>query len=315
MMLFVNTMSNTPHPTAARPCIRSANPSYPSPLRGGRLGGGTFRQLRILIIFLLVTTILTALTAQAQNAATLPQGEFSALTRTGSARVVEVINPLSVKLDNGYVVRLTGLNFPDYDFTGERTGPFALMSMHILRDMLEGQEVEIYQTRRKDLGRTNQMGHALAHLVRKSDGAWVQGALVRLGLALAQTSQRNPEMAAQLYALEGQAREEKIGLWEEERIWPAEKAGDHLNSFAIIEGTIESAAMKKNRVYLNFGGNWRDDFTVSIAPEDRRAFAKAQINPLDWNGAHVRVRGWVQKYNGPLIEIDHPQALEVLDEP
>jgi len=65
-------------------------------------------------------------------------------------------------------------------------------------------------------------------------------------------------------------------------------------------------------VYLNFGKNWRDDFTVSIAPENKRVFSKQSINPLEWNGKILRVRGWVEDYNGAYIEIDHPQAVEVL---
>ncbi|MCB9982063.1 MAG: thermonuclease family protein [Rhodospirillales bacterium] len=252
--------------------------------------------------------------AFAQSEDALPGGDFGELKRTGSAQVLEAISPLTLKLSNGSIVRLSGVHFPDYDFTGERTGPFALTALKILKDMLEGQQVEIYQTPKKDWGRTNQMGHALAHLMRKNDGAWVQGTLVRLGLAQVKTSQRNPEMAEHLYALEALARSEKLGIWETEQILSPETAGEHLNSFQIVEGVIQSAAIKKNRIYLNFGGNWRDDFTVSIAPEDRRIFSKAQINPLDWNGAHVRVRGWIEEYNGPYIEINHPQALEVLSD-
>jgi micrococcal nuclease len=30
------------------------------------------------------------------------------------------------------------------------------------------------------------------------------------------------------------------------------------------------------------------------------------------NGKTIRVRGWVRNYNGPLIEITHPQQIEVL---
>ncbi|HOO81810.1 MAG TPA: thermonuclease family protein [Alphaproteobacteria bacterium] len=267
----------------------------------------------ILVFFLLLANLYSIGAAYGQDASALPASDFSALRKTGEAQVLEVISPLTVKLSNGDIVRLPGLHFPDYDYTAERTGPFALTAMKVLQDMLEGKKVEIYQTPKKDWGRTNRMGHALAHLVRSDSGLWAQGMLIRLGLAQVKTSQRNPEMAAQLYALEAEARHEKIGIWEnDDVILSPEDALKHLNSFQIVEGVIQSAAMKKNRVYLNFGGNWRNDFTVSIAPEDRRIFSKAEINPLDWNGAHVRVRGWVEEYNGAYIEIDHPEALEIL---
>lgn len=241
----------------------------------------------------------------------LPHGDFSALREMDEAEVLQVISPTTLKLSNGQLINLTGIHLPDY--TTEKAGPFALTALKVLKDMLEGQRVLIYQTKTKDLGRTNRMGHTLAHLVRKSDGAWVQGTLVRLGLAVVKTSQRNPEMAKQLYALEAQARADKIGLWEQSGIiLTPEQAPEHLNSFQIVEGKIISTAMKKNRVYLNFGNRWQNDFTVSIAPENRRVFAKAMINPLDWRGKTIRVRGWVEDYNGAYIEIDHPEAVEIL---
>ncbi len=272
-----------------------------------------FKSRHILVFFLLFANFLGTGIVQGQETAPLPVNDFSALKQTGEAQVLEVISPLTVKLSNGELVRLPGLHFPDYDYTAERIGPFALTAMKVLKDMLEGQQVVVYQTPKKDWGRTNRMGHTLAHLARADNGLWAQGMLVRLGLAQVKTSQRNPEMAVQLYALEAEARAEKLGAWEaDDIILSPEDTPQHLNSFQIVEGTVQSAAMKKNRVYLNFGGNWRDDFTVSIAPEDRRVFTKAEINPLDWNGARVRVRGWVEDYNGAYIEIDHPQTLEIL---
>ena len=263
----------------------------------------------ILVILAVLASFLWVAPVTAESP--FPQGNFEALKETGTAQVLEVISPLTMKLDNGDIVRLSSLHLTDY--TPDNAGPFALTALKILKDMLEGQVVVIYQTNNKDLGRTNRMGHALAHIVRKSDGAWAQGILVGLGLAQVKTSQRNMEMAAQLYALENAARKNKDGIWAEDTvILDHMDSGKYLNSFQIVEGTIESAALKKNRVYLNFGRNWRDDFTVSIAPEDKRVFNKAGINPLEWNGKRVRVRGWVDDYNGPYIEIDHPEAIEIL---
>jgi len=120
-------------------------------------------------------------------------------------------------------------------------------------------------------------------------------------------------MAEQLYALEAEARKDKIGIWaEESAILTPEEAERHINSFQIVKGRVRSAAIKQNRIYLNFGHNWRTDFTVSIAPEDRKFFSKAGYNPLEWNGRDVRVRGWIEDYNGAYIEINHPTAIEIM---
>jgi len=33
---------------------------------------------------------------------------------------------------------------------------------------------------------------------------------------------------------------------------------------------------------------------------------------LELEGYNVRVRGWLKEYNGPMVELSHPEQLEVL---
>ena len=243
---------------------------------------------------------------------TLPSGDFSDLRKTDTTQVLEVLSPYTVKLANGDIIRLTGLNYTDY--AGAEAGPFAITALKILKDMLEGEDIEVYQTPKKDTGRMNRMGHQLAHLMRRDDGAWAQGVILSLGLAQVQTTQSNAEMAAQMYMLEDAARKANLGIWPgDDAILTPDNAAEHVNSVRIVEGVIKSTAMNKNRTYLNFGGNWRDDFTISIAPENKRRFSKNGMNPLEWSGKRVRVRGWLEDYNGPHIEIDHPEALQFIE--
>jgi endonuclease YncB( thermonuclease family) len=264
---------------------------------------------RILAFFILLTSLFV-LPAVAQDEALLPKGDFSDLTLEGTAEIIQIIDPLTLQLHDGSLVALTGLDFPDFDV--HESGDFALVARNILQDVVGGEAVNIYQTKRADWGRVNRMGHHLTQMERKKDSAWVQGTLLSLGLARVMTTQRNPEMAEQMYALEQKAREAKTGLWESGAyaVLTPEQTPDHLDSFQIVEGTIVSASIKYNRVYLNFGADWRKDFTVSIAPADKRIFLKQGIDPLALNGETVRVRGWLREYNGPYMEIDHPEALE-----
>ncbi len=268
----------------------------------------------ILACFLYLASFFVPPFAFAQEGISLPHGNFEALRNTGIARVNTVISPYSIQLDDGRIIRPAGLEFPDMNFNAPEPGGYALTATEILRDLLEGQEVNIYQTTRKDRGRTNRMRHHLAHLERRSDKAWLQGTLLTLGLARVQTTQRNPEMAAQMYELEAAARAQKIGLWEDERyqVRRVDDAQNYLNSLQIIEGRVRSAALRKNTLYLNFGPDWRSDFTLSISGENRRRFTKQGLDPLNWAGTLLRVRGWVRKYNGPFIEIDNPESIEIL---
>ncbi|MCK5284782.1 MAG: thermonuclease family protein [Alphaproteobacteria bacterium] len=266
----------------------------------------------ILVFFTLLTSFFYTSISAAENE-TLPKGDFSKMKRSDIVTVSQIINPQTLQLHDGRIIRLSGINYPDYNT--ENTGKFSLMAMDILRDMLEGESVTLYHTQKKNLGRMNRMGHHLVQLERQKDGVWIQGTLLTLGLARVYTTQRNPEMSAQMYAFEDTARNEKLGIWEDEtyKILTPETAIEHLNSFQIIEGLIESTALKNNRIYLNFGKNWKTDFTVSIAPADKRIFSKQGIDPLQWNNKTIRVRGWVESYNGAYIEINHPQAIEVIE--
>ena len=85
-------------------------------------------------------------------------------------------------------------------------------------------------------------------------------------------------------------------------------------SFQLIEGRVTDAVRIKGQVYLNFGQDWRSDFTITLKAKVARQFAKAGVDPLSLKGrmVRVRVRGWLKKYNGPMIEASHPEQIEVI---
>jgi hypothetical protein len=91
-----------------------------------------------------------------------------------------------------------------------------------------------------------------------------------------------------------------------------ENLGRDRGSFQIVEGKVESAAVKGGRAYLNFSGDWKNDFTVTIAPDDMKTFRKRHVNPRDYAGKTVRVRGLIDWYRGPEIELMGPENIEVL---
>ncbi len=241
-----------------------------------------------------------------------PIADFSgALKMTGKAKVVEVINPLTVRLSDDRIIHLTGLDYPDIDF--HEPGPLSVTSQEILKDFLKGHVVLIYQTPSSKSGRLNRMEHSIAHLVRQKDKVWVQGLLLKLGLARTRTTLYNFELAAEMMELENYARIKEQGLWlnEEYKVLSPELANNKIDEYAIVEGKVISASMKNNKVYLNFGQNWKKDFTVAISSKDLRKFTKLHIDPKQWGGKTVRVRGWIRDYYGPFMEINHPSRFEL----
>ncbi len=250
----------------------------------------------------------------------LPKGDFEELRKVGVSTVTEVINPMTVKLKDGRMIALTGLDYPDLDFYDP--GELAVTAQQVLEDFLVGKKVIIYQTPKSDAGRKNRMGHDIAHLARidenhpddESAAIWAEGVMLSLGLARTRTTKYNRQMAGQMFELEAKAREQKVGLWSMDKysVLTPEQATEHIGSFQIVEGKIQSISRHKNNLYINFGGNWRDDFTIGISGNNMRTFTNERIYPDRWNGEHIRVRGWVESYNGPFIEIDHPEKIELI---
>jgi hypothetical protein len=83
--------------------------------------------------------------------------------------------------------------------------------------------------------------------------------------------------------------------------------------FALVEGKVLSVHQSGATLYLNFGRRWTKDFSVIILRRNRRKFAAAGIVPRQLQGRRIRVRGWIERRGGPLIEADAPEQIEPLD--
>ena len=123
---------------------------------------------------------------------------------------------------------------------------------------------------------------------------------------------------AALLAREDEARRAKRGLWADDAF--AVRAADDMarleqdaGTFQIVQGRIVSAQRRSNTVYLDFGADYRSDFTVMIPKDALPAFTAAGVKPVKLAGRTVRVRGWVSRFNGPAVEVTGPAGLEILD--
>src|SRR6187401_1036064 len=83
-------------------------------------------------------------------------------------------------------------------------------------------------------------------------------------------------------------------------------------SFQLVEGKVAKVGEGGGRIYLNFADDWRSDFTISIERKDVQAFAASGIDLKGLAGKHVRVRGWIEWRNGPMVAATHPEQLELL---
>lgn len=136
-------------------------------------------------------------------------------------------------------------------------------------------------------------------------------ALLQHGLAATASTAPASRLPSWL-AQEAAARQAGHGLWAERRYAPRTpaQAESLIGSFQIIEGTVQAASQVRNRVYLNFGPDWRHDFTITLTTRRKLPFVPAALA-----GQTVRARGWLRFNNGPMLVLENPALLERLPAP
>ncbi len=230
------------------------------------------------------------------------------------ARITEIVDGDTVVLADGRQVRLVGIQAPKLPLgrTGFEAWPLAKEAKAALSTLSLGREVRLaYGGRRGD-----RHGRALAHLIDESSRGWVQGALLEEGMARVYSFQDNRALVPEMLVREAAARANRRGIWADPfyAVRTPEEADRYLGRFELIQGRVRDVAIVRGRVYLNFGADWRSDFTASLASKVRRLFESEQIDPLSYRGRIVRVRGWLKSRNGPMVDITHPEQIEVIVE-
>ena len=260
-------------------------------------------------LFSAVCLILVA--AWSPAAAGPPPGLPADLEPGGSVRALEVVDGDTLVLEDGREVRLVGLQAPKLPLgrKGFAPWPLAAEAKQALERLALGRRLTLgFGGQDRDRHR-----RLLAHLYDE-EGIWIQGALLRLGLARVYSFADNRALVPQMLALEAEARAARRGIWAHPfyAVRPAAEAERHIGGFALVEGLVREVAVVRGRAYLNFGADWRTDFTVTLAPAERRRFEAEGAAPETYRGRRVRVRGWLKSYNGPMIEATHPEQIEVI---
>lgn len=222
--------------------------------------------------------------------------------------VADVTSGHSLTLASGLKVRLAGIIAPRWD------DPFGREAQAALAGLVQGQTVRLsYGGDPRD-----RYDRALAHVhTLNPDGGedvWLQAALIGLGMARVYTWPDEQIDARTLYQAEVTARAGARGLW----IDPAyavrgpdpNALAQFVDSVQLVEGIVTSTADIRGRAYLNFGADYRSDFTVAVAKKHRKRFSA--VDPVSLEGARVRVRGWIELTNGPMIWASHPARIEIL---
>lgn len=271
------------------------------------------RKIGLILLCLMLTPIAHSHAAEKEELAVKPtplELDYDRKTQIRDVtplKIKKVIDATSLLEESGQIYALTGIDIPNDNDTAPKTQKRVI-------ELTEGKKCTLYQTRSDKVGRINRMNHILGHLTCGKDDIWIQATLIAEGLARVRTTPENKEQYLKMLELEKSARDKKLGLWSipMNTVLTPTTASQNINNFVIVEGQIYATAQNKESIFLNFTSDWKTDFSIGIPAKLRKDFSKLRIDPMSLKGKTVRVRGWMRSYNGPYIELDHAEQLEVI---
>lgn len=234
-------------------------------------------------------------------------------------KAAQVIDGETLRLGDGRTLKLIGAlapKAPSWWKGPQKWGPEARVK-RALEKLLAGRQLRLAPAGREQ----DRRGRLLAHLFI-TDGPeriWVQGRLIEEGYARAYTLPGSRSCAHALLSRESQARKAGKGIWRNSffAVVDARETSKLLKrryTYQLVEGQVVSVARRRSWTFVNFGKDYRSDFTVAIRAGNRRSFLKSDISLEALQGKHIRVRGWIERWNGPAIKVTHPEQIELLEE-
>ena len=220
----------------------------------------------------------------------------------GTASVTAILDGRSMRLADGREIKLAGIDVP----------PTAGRPRRALENLVLGKDIALAAPS----DTPDRYGRILAFAFVNGSETPVQYNLLALGQARVAPNVQDKACSEALFREEQKAREARIGLWADPG-YAVRAAGDGValkplrGRFSVAEGRVVSVREAGATIYVNFGRRWSEALTVTILKRHERPFAAAGIEPKTLEGRIVRIRGYLDVRNGPVIEATRPEQIEI----
>jgi hypothetical protein len=191
-------------------------------------------------------------------------------------------------------------------------------SRHFIKKVVLNKKISFYSSGRlKD--RYNRLIVQIFYQ-QEEKRTWLQEALIQKGHAVAMALPTNWLCATELLTREKNIRErdEKSKILEFNFPIIRVENTKSLNqkqqgSFQIVKGRVFSISRTAQNTYINFSKNWRKDFTAVVSNHllKRKKGRWPKLKLL--KGKTIILRGWLDHYNGPLIRLETPEMIEIIN--
>lgn len=257
-------------------------------------------------------------------AAAGPLDGLEGLESGGTVDVVAALDGRTLRLADGRELRLAAIEVPAPALphggppaAGDERESGAVAALAdtaraALAELAAERAVAIYYDQR----RNDRYGRIVAHVVAPP-ALWLEAELLRRGLARVQTTRDVAAAAAELLRSEAEARAARRGMWALAvyQVHDAQNLGRWLDSFQVVAGHIAGVHRSPGRLWVEFAGERGQALELAIPSAANRLFRTAGLDLAGLVGADVRVRGWLRWQNGPIIDVDHPAQIEILNSP
>jgi endonuclease YncB( thermonuclease family) len=256
-----------------------------------------------------------------------------ALTRFASGRVKTVIDGRTFVFEDGREVRLAAIEVapiaarsrgepqlmqPDPINTRHDDGA-GEAARRALAALTAGREVVLKHADPKAppadrYGRLIAFGFVTNGTTERS----LQDALLASGHAQLSARIEPPACLPGLRAHEDAARRASLGLWADPlySVRNAERPADILpqrGRFAVVEGEVMSVRESGGTIYVNFSRRWSKGFSAFIRKRNAARFPAAGLDLKRLEGRRVEVRGFVEQRRGPLMAVERPEQIAIVD--
>jgi len=226
--------------------------------------------------------------------------------------VTEIIKPDTLRLANGKIFKLDNIRVPlQLDST----------AIEFLNKNVLNKKIGFYIVGKDTSARSDRFGHILAHAVSE-EGEWIQALIASRGLAWVSGSENSRDLFIPLLKYEDLARTQGLGLWQLSAFAIRDNEtirNNTYNSFQVYEGKIRSVNSRGKFAFYNFDRDHKTDFTIVINGDKvlpfRLSTGAHSAAPVDFVGKRIRIRGWIEENNGPMIDLQFQEQIEFLDAP
>ncbi|MCF7873099.1 MAG: thermonuclease family protein [Candidatus Omnitrophica bacterium] len=228
-------------------------------------------------------------------------------------KVKKVVDGDTIILSTGEHLRYIGIDTPEsrikkgaqfvYD-----PQPFAREATQFNKKLVEGKTIRV----EFDIDKKDRYGRLLGYCFINDN--FVNKELLEKGYATLYTYPPNVKYVEVLAKAQKQARQSNRGMWGVYQAISPQQAHRFINQIRTVKGKVLTTYQSNKCTYLNFGPDYKTDFTVVIFNNTLDYFHQNGINPADfYRGKTIEVSGRIREYNGPEIIINSPEEIRVIE--